>query len=112
VPPLPLGNWSPGARHRSRQKRDIHRNPVDRNLSLRNDLGLESNAKIGDHAIDTGGSVARVAGFAYLSRFNQSGGERTRSLYWPVALSAAADLGGSPAGIGVVSTFRSTDAQT
>jgi hypothetical protein len=53
----------------------------------------------------------RAAGFASLSRFNQSGGERPRRLYWSVAVPAAADFGGSPAGIGVVPTFRSTDAQ-
>jgi hypothetical protein len=53
----------------------------------------------------------RTLGFAYLSRFNQSGGEYARSLYRPVALLAAADLGGTAAGMGVATTFRSADTQ-
>jgi hypothetical protein len=51
----------------------------------------------------------QAAGFVYLSRFHQSGGKCARSLYRPVALFA---LGGSAAGMGVATTFRSADTQT
>ena len=111
-----LDNRFPGVPCRSRQKRDIRGNPVDRPLSLRDDVGLEKqHSKIDGHTIGyrLGGTddAAGAAGFASLSRFNQSGGERPRSLYWPVGVPGAADFGGSPAGIRVVPPFRSTDAQ-
>jgi len=36
--PLRVGDWCYGTRHRSGQKRDIHRNQVDRTLLSRNDV--------------------------------------------------------------------------
>jgi hypothetical protein len=109
---LQLGNWYHGTRHRSRQKRDICRNLVDRN-SLFEERCLK---EIGDHTIGNRrlrgtGDEARGVGLAYLSRFNQSGGQCARSLYRPVAVPSAPDRGGSAAGMGAAPTFRSADTQ-
>jgi len=51
-----FGDWYHGMRHRSRQKRDIRRNQVDRTRFSRK-ISQREHTKSGDHALGTGDSI-------------------------------------------------------